>query len=154
MGCQAAGTKCDMPGDPKHLTLFHGIYSVGAAVQALSGIIRHDTQWHTKGAQWHCILCALVGGTRTRRGGAQAASGSHAFIACRRGLRLQRRRLGRWVTTQSTESDSEDGSPWRCSGATESHAVTGRRATDPQVSRRPALPASSRLAASRRQAGQ
>lgn len=22
--------------------------------------------WHTGGAQWHCILCALAGGTRTR----------------------------------------------------------------------------------------
>lgn len=26
---------------------------------------------------WHCMLCALAGGSGTRRGGEQAASGSH-----------------------------------------------------------------------------
>ncbi|KAF1926270.1 uncharacterized protein M421DRAFT_221764 [Didymella exigua CBS 183.55] len=36
--------------------------------------------WPTKGAQWHCVVsCLPAGGTRTRRGGAQAASGSTAF---------------------------------------------------------------------------
>jgi hypothetical protein len=150
-----------MPGDPKHLTLFHGIYCLGTAVQALSGTAL-NSRLHgfpsDMAYRWRTVALYPVRPCRRDEDSTVvehtrpvAHTRSHA---CRRGLRLQRRRLGRWITTQSTESDSEDGSPWRCSGATESHAVTGRRATDPQALSRPALPASSRLAASSRQAGQ
>lgn len=74
-----------MAGDGKHVMLSHAfvvwalLLTDYQARHSIVDCIGSPQTWHTKGAQWHCMLWALAGGTRTRRGRAQAASGPHAF---------------------------------------------------------------------------